>query len=205
MPEIKLKDRNGNDVTFDPEIICVRDADDSLVQFTYGTGDIPAVLQDKTITENGTYTADSGYDGLGSVTVEVAGGGDLEFLETPITKEGKFKATSATGNITINHGLGVLPDCVVISGVTQANNTMCYLCGFRNGLPYAIYKQEYIRNSTTSGGLLRSGLSYYIDDKDVQWGAIGNCDESSFNVGGMMCQFDTSIEYTWQVIRHTAY
>ena len=33
------------------------------------------VLQDKTITENGTYTADSGFDGLGSVTVDVAGSG----------------------------------------------------------------------------------------------------------------------------------
>ena len=36
-------------------------------------------LQNKTITENGTYTADSGYDGLGSVSVEVesSGGGGV--------------------------------------------------------------------------------------------------------------------------------
>lgn len=38
--------------------------------------------QNKTITENGTYTADSGYTGLGTVTVEVAsaggGGGDID-------------------------------------------------------------------------------------------------------------------------------
>ena len=32
-------------------------------------------LQDKTVTENGTYSADEGYDGLGEVTVEVAGSG----------------------------------------------------------------------------------------------------------------------------------
>ncbi len=39
----------------------------------------PAViLQDKTVTENGVYTADGGYDGLGEVTVEVAGSGDIE-------------------------------------------------------------------------------------------------------------------------------
>lgn len=38
-----------------------------------GNGEIN--LQDKTITENGTYTADSGYDGLGTVTVNVQGSG----------------------------------------------------------------------------------------------------------------------------------
>ena len=37
-------------------------------------------LQDKTITENGTYTADSGYDGLGSVTVEVESSGTAFML-----------------------------------------------------------------------------------------------------------------------------
>lgn len=36
------------------------------------------VLQDKEITENGTYTADDGYDGLGQVVVNVAGGGPTE-------------------------------------------------------------------------------------------------------------------------------
>jgi hypothetical protein len=39
------------------------------------------VLQNKTIDENGTYTADEGYDGLGTVTVSVAGGTNTESEE----------------------------------------------------------------------------------------------------------------------------
>ena len=38
-------------------------------------GGAQPVLEDKIITENGTYTPDSGYDGFGKVTVEVASSG----------------------------------------------------------------------------------------------------------------------------------
>lgn len=38
----------------------------------------PIELQDKTFTENGTYTADAGYSGLGNVTVDVASSGGVK-------------------------------------------------------------------------------------------------------------------------------
>ena len=41
-------------------------------------------LQDKTITQNGVYTADAGYDGLGEVTVNVSGGGVAPGLPSSI-------------------------------------------------------------------------------------------------------------------------
>ena len=46
--------------------------------------------QNKTITENGTYTADAGYTGLGEVTVNVSGGGSTtgEFLVQVIDYDG---------------------------------------------------------------------------------------------------------------------
>ena len=44
---------------------------------------VSPVLQNKTVTENGSYSADSGYDGLGTVIVNVpSGSGDIKLFET---------------------------------------------------------------------------------------------------------------------------
>lgn len=47
-----------------------------------GGGDIPAIIQALTVTENGTYEVPEGVDGYGPVVVEVAsaGGGDIDAL-----------------------------------------------------------------------------------------------------------------------------
>ena len=60
--------------------------------------------QDKTITENGTYTADSGYTGLGTVTVNVQGTSvEQPYLELSIDENGVLaNSTTATKVIDIS-------------------------------------------------------------------------------------------------------
>lgn len=58
------------------------------------------VLQDKTITENGTYTADEGYDGLGTVTVDVPGG--LEFKCAAVGVIPEYDHGYATSVLTLD-------------------------------------------------------------------------------------------------------
>jgi len=53
-----------------------------------GSGVLPPVLQEKTITENGEYTADTDYDGLGKVTVNV----QPKLQEKSVTDNGEVTA-----------------------------------------------------------------------------------------------------------------
>lgn len=68
-------------------------------------------LQDKSVTENGTYTADQGYDGLGTVTVNVSGGSDV--YDTLI-----FENISGTTNTLIVTGYFKNPSYSLDEGVT---------------------------------------------------------------------------------------
>ena len=59
-----------------------------------GGGGVTIKNQNKTITENGEYTADSGYTGLGKVTVDVAGG----LIEVTTSEEMDNIISSATAS-----------------------------------------------------------------------------------------------------------
>lgn len=75
-----------------------------------GGGGVTINNQNKTITENGTYTADSGYTGLGTVTVDVqaSGGGENKFAQmvgdtiTTITAE-DLNGITAIGGYAFYH------------------------------------------------------------------------------------------------------
>ena len=77
-------------------------------------------LQDKTITENGTYTADEGYDGLGTVTVEVAVmPGNLQvgtmLLSAYIDAQNKFPYLNITVETIVYDTLIVSPDKLFVA------------------------------------------------------------------------------------------
>ena len=96
-----------------------------------GSGGTPINNQDKTITENGTYTADEGFTGLGTVIVDVlsqagGGGGISAYVETVTFAEN-------TLNYTVQHNLGVIPDVAVI---VCTNNGISVTNKFPFGLVY---------------------------------------------------------------------
>ena len=65
---------------------------------------VSPVLQNKTVTENGSYTADQNYDGLGTVIVNVQGG-TINNQDKTITQNGSYTADSGytgLGTVTVN-------------------------------------------------------------------------------------------------------
>jgi hypothetical protein len=65
---------------------------------------VSSVLQNKTITENGSYTADQNYDGLGTVIVNVQGS-TINNQDKEITENGVYAADegyTGLGTVTVN-------------------------------------------------------------------------------------------------------
>lgn len=85
---------------------------DNLDGYSQVTVSVSPTLQNKSVTENGTYTADQGYDGLGTVTVNVSGGG------SPFPSNfhyGKVTLDGSEESVTIPHGCNSTPIIAMIA------------------------------------------------------------------------------------------
>ena len=74
-------------------------------------------LQDKTITKNGEYRADDGYDGLGTVTVDVDDGSELIAELEAWKSENEFYAETTKGRIAANKAEYLFAGCSNLTAV----------------------------------------------------------------------------------------
>lgn len=138
-------------------------------------------LQDKTITENGTYSADSGYDALGEVTVNCASGGEelnIHYGDTEPSDTSKLwvkcdkpNKVTLSPNIqtegTLKRGLASLPYSSV--GGVASVGTKIYTFG---GIGYAnaIYEFDTETNAFTK---LDTTIPYSKEIRDIVAIAVG--------------------------------
>jgi hypothetical protein len=198
MAEFILKDWYGKEQTFDKETIYVRGKDGNLIPFKE-----KPTLQEKTITENGEYTADAGFDGLGKVLVEVAGaGGAFKF------KTGEASATSST-DFTMTHNCGVVPDIVIVCpGSFPSSGYFGFAVGYSKAMLAKMTgsgKSSFVYTSSSGSSLISANDTNGIDADTnnsyyKQYGGIINATATTFKIGGSKGMLKTGSWYTYYAI-----
>ena len=122
MSEFIAYDKKGKEQIFNKSKIAFMGTDGELKEFSEGSGELN--LQDKTITENGEYTADEGFDGLGIVNVLVGGGNsNFKYTEKVVTIKGSI-------NERVSANFGFKPDFLVMypnDSVTHSGKYVVYI------------------------------------------------------------------------------
>lgn len=158
-------------------------------------------LQDKTITENGEYTADEGFDGLGKVLVEIAAGSGGNFKY----KNGYAQATSST-YATFNHYCGVVPDVIIITPSVIETNYFTFAIGYSKamiektsgGLKSLVNVK--LSNSTSTPEDANGFDADTVSDTYAKRGGIRNVNETTFSFGGTTGLLNTSKYYHYYIL-----
>lgn len=175
----------------------------------YGQGS-ELKLQDKTITENGTYQADNGYDGLGSVTVEVASGGGIDGGYN-VTFYDEYDEELAL--YSVRRGLSVdKPDYACKAWITQygdsiefpymptedmsfyaSNDTYEKILYEYYGVDRAIYPYMFIENNSWEFNIaFGKTLGSSGTDKSLQGGTLY---KTTTKIATDLCTLDYMVEY----------
>lgn len=124
-------------------------------------------LQDKTITESGFFTPDSGYSGFSSVNVEVEQGETLpENIHT-----GTLEVMNTTTTLEIEHGFDSPPVYVTVIADDLDNFTPAwnYISAIYPEYPDSNGKRKYIMNYYNSNGIPQgsANINVSIDEYSV--------------------------------------
>jgi hypothetical protein len=142
-------------------------------------------LQDKTITENGEYSADAGFDGLGKVIVDIA---QNAASGKPLCKVFDFVSEGVWGQ-RVSVDFGFKPDIIVLwNGSTISNlgtqQVPLYASGvsqaFRDNVMSIPNRITYI---STSGYYKEDVYGDSIDDSENKNSPISDADETGFLLG----------------------
>lgn len=171
--------------------------------------------QDITITENGTYTAEEGYTGLGTVTVEVAGGtgGDSggDIIQLPSADDSYFGDEEGEITVTSGYYYGAIEE--ILPPIPD---------GYEKNYPYALVYTDYSQRKLMLSSkplLFQSGatghysiylnassieppgfLVFTFDRTTSQWGSRESHIASE---SGSTNEFTLSADLSWA--NHTVY
>lgn len=125
------------------------------------TVNVQPKLQSKTVTQNGTVTPDSGFDGLSSVLVNIA-----TSAVKIVTGTDTINTDFTTTRRTVTHNLGVVPDLVFYFATANVAQTYSMLWAIRStfmGYRSSAYNNYmgYHGNSTTTVTMTNSNSTTY--------------------------------------------
>lgn len=107
---------------------------------TLDSGGITINNQDKTITTNGQYTADEGYTGLGTVTVQVPQDGDVEPIFATVDYSAKnIVSQSLNTEDKTNVSISAMSDYVITYNI-DTSKTTAYLFKLNDNNEYELIK-----------------------------------------------------------------